>query len=271
MIKKIVISIDDIDYELPKEITVSHYAEVMRRINISESDYEKAIDVIAVLLKIPYQEIIQLDPEKMIELSMYLQDKINECNIEYQKTFKYNGVEYGGLNLMKMTFGEYIDLVSLIKNDISIYMNIHKICAILYRPIESKTKKDYIIKKYNIYDHEDLSEEFKELPVKYFFGSLVNLHNYLMQIKKDFVVLFGEDRDDLPDDIKKDKKEEEDNNLPWYKMIMAITDDDFTKIDYVTGRPVIECFNHLTYLTIKNEEIKQKQLEHQNKMNLLNS
>lgn len=269
MIKKIVVTIDGIDYELPKEITVSHYAELMRRISISETEYEKAIDIISVILQIPYHEIIQLNPEKMIELSMYIQNKINESNIEYQKTFKFKDVEYGGVNLMKMTFGEYIDLASLMKSDIYIYMNIHKICAILYRPIESKTKKDYVIKKYNINDHEEQSEEFKELPVKYFFGAFSNLYNYINQMKKDFVVLFGEDRDDLPDDIKKDKKKDEENNLPWYKMIMALTDDDFTKIDYVTGRPVIECFNHLTYLTIRNEEIKQKQLEHQNKMNLM--
>lgn len=267
MMKKIVVTINGKDYKLPDEITVSHYSELMRRMNISETDYEKGIDIISVLLEIPYPDIIEMDPLEMIDLSIQLQEIVNECNIEYQKTFKFNGVEYGGLNLMKMTFGEYIDIVSLIKNDISIYMNIHKICAILYRPIISRTKTDIIIKKYDINDHEELSEVFKQLPVKYFFGTLINLYNYLSQIKKDFVVLFGEEKD-LPDDIKKEKKKEDDSNLPWYKMIMSLTNEDFTKVEYVTGRPVIECFNHLTYLTIKNEEIKQQQLQHQNKMNL---
>lgn len=269
MIKKIIVTIDDIEYELPDVITVTHYAEVMRRISMSETELEKAADIISVLLQIPYPIIRELEPEKMADLSIYLQEKVTESNIPYQKTFKFQDVEYGGVDLTKMTFGEYIDLVSYLKNDIYIYMNIHKICALLYRPIINKTKTSHTIKKYNIYEHEEQSELFKDLPAKYFFGALNNVYMYLSQIRKDFEILFGEDRDDLPEDIKKDKKQEEDNNLPWYKMIMALTDDDFTKIDYVTGRPVVECFNHLTYVTIKNEEIKQQQLEYQNKMNLM--
>ena len=62
--------------------------------------------------------------------------------------------------------------------------------------------------------------------------------------------------------------EEEQTNLPWYKMIMSLTGDDFTKIDYVTARPLVECFNHLTYIKLKVEDEKQLILQQQNKMNL---
>lgn len=269
MIKKIVISIDDVDYEVPVDITVSHYAEIMRRSTISETELEKAMDIISVLMEIPYQIIRELDPERMVELSFYLQDRVNMCNVDYQKTFKFKGVEYGGLNLTKMTFGEYIDLASMVKSDISIYMNIHKLCSILYRPIVTKDKNNYTIKPYNIDEHELQSEIFKELPVKYFFGAFINLFNYLNQTKKDYEILFGDRIDTTEEKDKEKKKEEEDNNLPWYKMVMALSNEDFSKIGFVTSRPVVECFNHLTYLTIKNEELRQQQLEHQNKMNLI--
>jgi hypothetical protein len=87
-------------------------------------------------------------------------------------------------------------------------------------------------------------------------------------MRKDFVVLFGEE-DDLPTKPKEEKDEEEEQtNLPLYKMIMSLTGDDFTKIDYVTGRPLVECFNHLTYIKLKVEDEKQLILQQQNKMNL---
>jgi hypothetical protein len=51
-------------------------------------------------------------------------------------------------------------------------------------------------------------------------------------------------------------------------MIMVLAGDDFTKIDYITGRPVVECFNHLTYISIKNEEANKRAAVQQSKMNL---
>jgi hypothetical protein len=146
-------------------------------------------------------------------------------------------------------------------------MNINKICSILYRPEISKGK----IKPYDLDEHEEQSIVFQDLPLKYFFGAFSNLFSYLKQTRKDFVVLFGEEDDQPPVQYDEDdnKIEEETSNLPWYKMIMALTNEDFTKIDYVTGRPVVECFNHLTYIHIKNEDLKQQALQQQNKMNLL--
>jgi len=88
-------------------------------------------------------------------------------------------------------------------------------------------------------------------------------------MRKEFEVLFGEEDDEIkkPEDDK--EKKEEKTNLPWYKMIMTLSDEDFTKIDYVTSRPVVECFNHLTYIKLKNEDEKMRLLQQQNKMNLL--
>ena len=262
MIKQIDIEIDGIDYTLPDNITVSHYGEIMRRMSLSESIIDKAHDVIGVLLNIPYTILRELDPVEMAELSIYLQNKVSSNDVGYIPSFTYKDVNYVGVVFNKMTFGEYVDIVNLIKNEASIYMNIHKICALLYRPeINGK------ISLYDIEQHEIQSELFKDLPLQYFFGIFKNLFTFLAQMRKDFVVLFGED--DLPEKPKEEKDEqEEQSNLPWYKMIMSLTNDDFTKIDYVTGRPLVECFNHLVYIKLKIEDEKQLILQQQNKMNL---
>ena len=263
MIKQIDIEIDGIDYTLPDNITVSHYGEMMRRMSLSENMVDKAHDVIGVLLNIPYTILRELDPVEMAELSIYLQNKVSSQDIGYIPSFTYKDVNYVGVVFNKMTFGEYVDIINLIKNEASIYMNIHKICALLYRPeINGK------ISPYDIEQHEIQSELFKELPLQYFFGIFKNLFTFLAQMRKDFVVLFGEEGD-LPTKPKEEKDmEEEQTNLPWYKMIMSLTGDDFTKIDYVTARPLVECFNHLTYIKLKVEDEKQLILQQQNKMNL---
>ena len=262
MIKQIDIEIDGIDYTLPENITVSHYGEMMRRMSLSDSMVDKAHDVIGVLLNIPYNILRELDPNEMAELSIYLQNKVSSNDVGYIPSFTYKDVNYVGVVFNKITFGEYVDIINLVKNEASIYMNIHKICALLYRPeINGK------IKPYDIEQHEIQSELFKELPLQYFFGIFKNLFTFLAQMRKDFVVLFGDD--DLPTKPKEEKEiEEEQSNLPWYKMIMSLTGDDFTKIDYVTGRPLVECMNHLVYIKLKVEDEKQLLLQQQNKMNL---
>lgn len=269
MINYIKVTVDNIDYELPKEITISHYGELMRRMSLSETDIEKAYDVICVMLGIPYTIIREFEKGKMADLSVYIQNKITECDEPYKPIFKYKGVEYGGLIMNKMSFGEYIDIVSMVNDQNTTYMNIHKLCSILYRPILTKTKDKYNITEYNLEQHEEQSEIFKDLPLKYFFGVFKNLFTYLQQMRREFEVLFGEEEDEIKRHEDDNEKEEEKTNLPWYKMIMTLSDDDFTKIDYVTGRPVVECFNHLTYIKLKNEDQRLRLMEQQTKMNLL--
>jgi hypothetical protein len=264
MIRKIKLEVDGKSYELPKEITISHYGEIMRRFSFCETEWEKAYDIIGVLLDIPYTLLREFDPEKLADLSLYLQDVIQRCDIEYNNTFTFNKTKYIGLIHNKMTFGEYVDIANYMKDDVSIYMNIHKICAILYRPLV-----DGKIAPYNVEAHEIQSELFKQLPVKYFFGAFKNLITYFHQMKKEFGLLFGDEDDKRVVEFDDDLKDEDQSNLSWYKMIMVLADDDFTKIDYVTGRPMIECFNHLTYIKVKNEEIRQQRQKEQLKNSIL--
>lgn len=60
--------------------------------------------------------------------------------------FEFDGVEYGFIpNLSKITAGEFIDLDNYLSEEPK---QLHKICAILYRPVTKSFGKNYEIAKY---------------------------------------------------------------------------------------------------------------------------
>jgi len=81
-------------------------------------------------------------------------------------TFKLNNQEYGFIpSLEDMSFGEYVDLDTFIgDND-----NLHRAMNVLYRPIEMRKGKRYVIESYN----PDNYEVAKDFPLDAVLGSLV--------------------------------------------------------------------------------------------------
>lgn len=99
---------------------------------------------------------------------------------EYTIRFRFKGVEYGLIpNLNEIKTGEWVDLESY-QTGVD---NIHRVMAILYRPI-TKIKGDYYeIEKYS--GTEKLSQLFLELPVKYYKSIMVFFWNLNNQLSKD--------------------------------------------------------------------------------------
>lgn len=87
--------------------------------------------------------------------------------------FEYNGKEWGFIpNLSKMTTGEFIDLDNYLnEND----KQLHKICAILYRPITKSFDKYYLIEKYEGTDK--YCEELKGVDATIILGAMVFFYN----------------------------------------------------------------------------------------------
>ena len=81
-------------------------------------------------------------------------------------TFKLNNQEYGFIpSLEDMSFGEYVDLDTFIgDND-----NLHRAMNVLYRPIEMRKGKRYVIESYK----PDNYEVAKDFPLDAVLGSLV--------------------------------------------------------------------------------------------------
>jgi hypothetical protein len=85
-------------------------------------------------------------------------------------TFDYEGVTYGFENdWKKLAWGAWQDLEFLSSEDIT--ANIHKILAVLYRPVTEMKDTKYKIEPYDSNTTEERAENFKKIPVKIWFGS----------------------------------------------------------------------------------------------------
>lgn len=106
---------------------------------------------------------IDQSDKKVLEIK-----SIIESEPTFYPTFKHKGIEYGFIpNLDKITTGEYIDLDYLQSDEESL----HKVMAILYRPVDKKYKGTYTIKKY---DPDNMADTVMlETDVKYYLGAMV--------------------------------------------------------------------------------------------------
>ena len=69
----------------------------------------------------------------------------------------------------KLAWGAWQDLEFLSSEDIT--ANIHKILAVLYRPVTEMKDTKYKIEPYDSNTTEERAENFKKIPVKIWFGS----------------------------------------------------------------------------------------------------
>ena len=85
-----------------------------------------------------------------------------------KQTFKFKGLKFGFIpNLDDMTNGEYVDLDTYITD----WQEMHKACAVLFRPIIQELKDKYIIEEYK--GSNKYSDEMKDLPLDIAFGAVV--------------------------------------------------------------------------------------------------
>lgn len=90
---------------------------------------------------------------------------------EVSLTFEHNGVEYGlQTDMGKLSYGAWVDLEVYTSENIE--EHIPRIMALLYYPITKKKKNN----KYELEEYDDdkvdlRAEEFKTLPMKYWYGA----------------------------------------------------------------------------------------------------
>jgi hypothetical protein len=101
-------------------------------------------------------------------------------------TFDYEGVTYGFENdWKKLAWGAWQDLEFLSSEDIT--ANIHKILAVLYRPVTEMKDTKYKIEPYKSEEIDERAELFRTIPVSIwlsasvFFLEIVNI--YINNIK----------------------------------------------------------------------------------------
>ncbi|QDP64656.1 MAG: hypothetical protein Unbinned4585contig1001_20 [Prokaryotic dsDNA virus sp.] len=130
-------------------ITLKQYMSVMKIISNKElKSLSRIVKVIGALTDIDEEDIVRL-PVKNINtlgsvMNKFLQTKPNE---DLNHIVKLDGVEYGfHPKLSNITFGEWVDIDSYITEGVN--DTLHKIMAILYRPIIAKKDGKYRIQEY---------------------------------------------------------------------------------------------------------------------------
>ena len=116
------------------------------------------------------------------QLSKLIDEALNKPS-EFQQRFEMDGVEFGfHPNLDRMTTAEYVDLMNYNSDP----ETLHKLMAILFRPITSKDyTKNYTIAKYN--GSEEYATKMLDTPSHIVNGALVFFLNLSRELRKNIL------------------------------------------------------------------------------------
>ncbi len=169
--EKVELIIDDEVVQIPDEITLGMYQQMMLTPELYDNNPHM---VISLFTKIPLPELKNLQVDQIRLIEAFLSDRfVIPKENELVLKFEYKGQEYGLENdWSKLAWGAWVDF-EVYSSD-NIYQNLHKIMAILYRPIISKDKKNvknYKIGPYKSEEIEDRAEIMRDVPLSYWLGA----------------------------------------------------------------------------------------------------
>lgn len=160
-----------IELEVPttmNDITLGQYQKYIKVADENEGADEfvnkKLIEIFCNITLRDVEQIPMVEAEKVISIL----GKAFEEKPELIRHFKLLDVEMGFIpKLDDISLGEYIDL----ENTISDWQNIHKVMAVLFRPVNFKSKDKYTIAPYS--PNEDIQSLMKEMPLDVVMGAMV--------------------------------------------------------------------------------------------------
>jgi len=163
------IQLNDRVIQVQPEITIEQFQRLQNKEEIYKTSPP---DLLSLFLNVPVNELKDLPLNQMEFVQTYLMSQMTESSLkdELYNVFTHNGVEYGLENdWSKLAWGAWMDMEVFSSEKIE--ENIHLIMAILYRPITERKNGKYKIKPYKADEIEDRAYEFRQLPIKYWFGA----------------------------------------------------------------------------------------------------
>ena len=163
------IQLNDKVVEVKEEMTISQYQNYQKYKELYDKEPGR---LLAMYLNVSYNELKDIPKPQVDFVQNYLTGQMMGAEYKDETHFKFthNGILYGLENdWAKLAWGAWVDLEVFTSDNLD--ENIHRIMAILYRPITEEGKKKYKIEPYKSDDIEDRAEIFKELPIKYWFGA----------------------------------------------------------------------------------------------------
>lgn len=177
-----------ITFDIPPYLTIGQYQKMNSY--KGDSPLYKLITLVEAVTKYPKEEIMSWDMKSLQTVAETFKDVADPDN-EFHSLIEWNDTLHGYAHMDKANLGEYIDLENLAKD---LEGNLHKIAALLYRPVVKhrfKTleygwkqkvkmvKNDvanvfdfYTVEPYNNDIRKDREEAFKDFPVHIILGAI---------------------------------------------------------------------------------------------------
>ena len=160
-----------IELEVPQTLNDITLGQYQRYIKISDENEgadeflnKKLIEIFCNITLRDVEQIPMVEAEKVISIL----GKAFEEKPSLIRHFKLLDVEMGFIpKLDDISLGEYIDLESAISD----WQNMHKAMAVLFRPVNFKSKDKYTIAPYS--PNEDIQSLMKEMPMDVVMGAMV--------------------------------------------------------------------------------------------------
>lgn len=178
----------DLTINIPTYLTIKQYSDVLKY--KGDSNFEKLVHTVSVLTGIDKETVQKFPIKTLTDIGNDYGELIDSKN-EFHSILEWNGVLYGYSNIKNQTLGEYVDLENLSKD---FENNMHKICALIYRPITKHrfnslkfTVKQkikmlnndvenvfdwYEVEQYDNSKRKMVEESFKDFPAHIFLGAI---------------------------------------------------------------------------------------------------
>tara|TARA_R100001530_G_scaffold134727_1_gene110180 strand:+ start:1232 stop:1852 length:621 start_codon:yes stop_codon:yes gene_type:complete len=141
-----------IKHQIPtnwNEVSLKQYVAVIKKSKeVGLRELEKMVHIIEILTGIKEKDMLRLPTNNVTQLGVLVSELLSSLpEDELKHIIKLNDVEYGfHPKLSEITMGEWVDIDNYISNGFE--DNLHKIMAILYRPIILKKGNKYQIEPY---------------------------------------------------------------------------------------------------------------------------
>ena len=164
------------------DITLGQYQKYLKILDQNKDDENAAefinLKTIEIFCNVEFKDVLKI-PLSEAEKVLTIINKAFDEKPDIIRHFKLLNVDMGFIpSLERISLGEYID----IENGITDWQTMHKAMAVLYRPVNFKSKEKYTIAPYEPSD--EVSELMKEMPLDVAMSSMVFFYALGMELLK---------------------------------------------------------------------------------------
>ena len=164
------------------DITLGQYQKYLKILDQNKDDDNAAefinLKTIEIFCNVNFKDVLKI-PLGEAEKVLTIINKAFDEKPDIIRHFKLLSVDMGFIpNLERISLGEYID----VENNIVDWQTMHKAMAVLYRPVNFRSKEKYTIAPYEPSD--EVSELMKEMPLDVAMSSMVFFYDLGMELLK---------------------------------------------------------------------------------------